>query len=648
MTRETLTPRNGNSLRVIIVARISTVHQDERSLDEQVALCKRYVSERFGGATKFREIASRVSGEKLDREELRELDELIDSREFDLVITEDLGRISRRIAAFQICEQCEDADTRLIAINDHVDTSDEAWRTHAFFGAMRHEQYNKDTGKRIRRSHRHRFGVGTMIGHLLFCYERPADAKTIQDVKKRPEMVAIVEEMFRKLESGASFSEVADFFNERNIPKGTRGKKGTRWNAGNVGYFVRNPILKGRQLRNMKVSRRINRTGARRSVLADKSEHLYRDVPHLAFIDAERYDGLLKTLHERNAHFRPGKSGKSSPRKCPRTRTRWPAQHLICGICAHPYVLGRNGQRDGLMCYGAKNYMCWNTAGISRPLAASNLVNAIRNELERLPDFDERLFRIVQEESARLTDDRALKINELRTRLADSQLKSDNLLGVLEKNPDLTPLVARLKDLEREQSELEVELRYLNRAIPATVQLPTIESLREEFWREMGTLAPEDAEFGRIMRKVIPSEIVIRPYRAVKGNVVICRAHFSVNLSGLLPESLITPAMEESVSRKLIVDVDEWSQPFTHAGHVGLMRNENKRYADIGNELGITGTAAQNAMKIFRAMVAAGVTNPFFPMHEPLSGDKRMRRHRHKRYCFTINPRFAHLIVDPQ
>ena len=34
--------RNGRILLVLIIARISTVHQDRRSLAEQQALCKRY------------------------------------------------------------------------------------------------------------------------------------------------------------------------------------------------------------------------------------------------------------------------------------------------------------------------------------------------------------------------------------------------------------------------------------------------------------------------------------------------------------------------------------------------------------------------------------------------------------------------------
>ena len=40
-----LKPRRGSVLRVLIIVRISTLHQDARSLDDQAALCQRYVRE---------------------------------------------------------------------------------------------------------------------------------------------------------------------------------------------------------------------------------------------------------------------------------------------------------------------------------------------------------------------------------------------------------------------------------------------------------------------------------------------------------------------------------------------------------------------------------------------------------------------------
>jgi len=125
-------PQNGRSLKVIRVAKISTINQNERSLNDQLSLLEKQVRDLYEGDVDYTDIATQGSGEKLDREELRLLEELIESGEDDLVICEDLARICRRARAVDICELCEDSDTRLIAVNDRVDTWDEGWRDGAF------------------------------------------------------------------------------------------------------------------------------------------------------------------------------------------------------------------------------------------------------------------------------------------------------------------------------------------------------------------------------------------------------------------------------------------------------------------------------------------------------------------------------------
>lgn len=91
-------------------------------------------------------IAGQGSGECLDRAESFEAAAAVESGKYDLVITEDLGRIFRRMHADMFCKTCEDFETRLIAIYGYVHTTREDWRLTAFFAAMRHEACNQDTG----------------------------------------------------------------------------------------------------------------------------------------------------------------------------------------------------------------------------------------------------------------------------------------------------------------------------------------------------------------------------------------------------------------------------------------------------------------------------------------------------------------------
>src|SRR5260221_399010 len=84
-----------------------------------------------------------------------------------------IGRICRRNRAVDFCELCEDADTRLVAINDSIDTAADNWRLCAFFASFKHESTNKDTSNRIRRSLRNRFKQGGVVQTFPFGYVKP-------------------------------------------------------------------------------------------------------------------------------------------------------------------------------------------------------------------------------------------------------------------------------------------------------------------------------------------------------------------------------------------------------------------------------------------------------------------------------------------
>ena len=155
-----LTPKNRRKLLVLFTCRISTVHQDIRSFADQKALCREWLTQHTDLDPEIVVIAGRGSGEDLEREDyLKACDEVAWDRYY-LVLVEDLGRICRRIHALLFCEQCEDHGTRLVAINDGIDTETDGWRMSSFFAAVMHEISNADTSKRIRRTLRDRFQQG--------------------------------------------------------------------------------------------------------------------------------------------------------------------------------------------------------------------------------------------------------------------------------------------------------------------------------------------------------------------------------------------------------------------------------------------------------------------------------------------------------
>ncbi|HET6572476.1 MAG TPA: recombinase family protein [Fimbriiglobus sp.] len=310
-----LRPRNGVELRVLVIARISTVHQDVRSLDDQAALCEKYVRDHYPAPVQFTTIQGRGSGEVLDRAGFLRAVEEVESARYDLVITEELARVCRRAQGTIFCETCEDARTRLVAINDSIDTARGDWRLHALFATAKHEMSNRDTAARIRRSLRHRFTQGGVIQYVVFGHVKPTGAKSDADLRKDPAAEPVYDEKFRRLEDGASFAEVADWLNAAGIPPGPYARV-ERWLGRMVARLVFNPILKGVRVRNAMMSMRHNKTGRRKSVKAPPEERLERHCPHLAFIDPARYDRVIEQLKRRNVHYaRAGRCAWSMSRQ---------------------------------------------------------------------------------------------------------------------------------------------------------------------------------------------------------------------------------------------------------------------------------------------------------------------------------------------
>lgn len=625
--------RTGHRLAVLGIARISTDHQNALSLEDQEALYRRWLADHTNLPYQLTMIAGRGSGECLDREEPLRASNEVESRTYDLVIAEDLARIFRRIHAQLFCELCEDVGTRLIALNDHVDTAQDNWRVLAGFATMRHEMYNADTAKRIRRSLRNRFEMGGVVQTVVFGYIKPPGTKTDAELQKDPAAEPIYAEMFRRLEDGASYSEVADFLNDKGIKLGPSARS-PRWTCSLVTQLIHNPILKGVRVRNRKISKRVNQTGRRKAVPAPPSEWLERHCPHLAFIEPGRYDCLIRMLDARNAKYRrKGVDGMDTRKNMPKKRTLWPGQHIYCGICGRLFVYGGHGQKDHLMCSGAHQYQCWQAITVEGPLAAQKLIEAIRREIESLPDFDPLLMEAVQRQRQQWRKNKEQRWQEHARQQAENQRQIQNILEAIKSAGSSLSLVEELSRLETHKAQLEEELRLQYRTDEKCLVLPSMNEIKALAVQSFEELAMSSQEFGRLLRRLIP-RIVVYPYRLCDGGNPVLRAHFDFSLVPLLPPTPESAPLGAALRRSLVVDLFQSPQREAYRIPAKALTENGLSQDEIAWELGITQTAVQRAVALSRAMEKLGVGDPYLPLTAPPDDYKRLRRHKHPRYRF--------------
>jgi site-specific DNA recombinase len=632
-----LVPRDGRELHVLGICRISTEHQDERSLDDQEALLRRYVQEHHEGRVHWRFLSTRGSGEYLDREELRLAEEIIESRTVDLVVAEDLARICRRMKAYEICETAQDCGTRLIAVNDNVDTARDDWRLGAIFGAYRHESYTRDTGKRIRRTLRNRFAQGGVIQSVIYGYVKPPGARTDADLRKDVAAGPVYDEWFARLQAGATYSEIADWLNGRGIRPGPA-CRADRWDVARVRGATLNPILKGVRVRNKKMNRRVNKTGRPRAMDAPAAERLERAVPHLAFIEPGRYDRVVALLTRRNARFRRNGGGAADPRKdVPRKRTAFPGQHLACGVCGRLYYFGGHGRASHMMCSGSREYRCWNGVTADGRMAAARIGAAILAEVTALPEFDPVFHRMVREQALALHADDDRRVEESLRKEATLDQQIAKVTAAIAELDDSRALFDKLRALEAERARLVAGRGELERVPRTAVELPPIAAIRALAAEAFEGLARGSSEAGRLARRLIP-RLEARPYRLCDGGMPVLRAHLTLDLAPLVPDAKVLEGRGGVLRRDLVVDLFDMPQRAAFRGRVIALRANGLTERQVAAELGLTVAAAQRAAALDRLMTQKGLADPYVPLTEPPADQARMRRHKHARFRFEPGP----------
>lgn len=397
-------------------ARYSTDMQSSASLDDQLRNVRTWCA-RNGHAEPVCYTDAAISGTRDDRPGYRRLRADISAGRYDLLVVDDLSRLTRDSAELgQFIKRLRFAGVRLVGVSDGVDTARRGHKIEVGLRGLMSELYVDDLAEKTHRGLTGRALAGKSAGGLPYGYRITATGERAI----HPEQAEIVRRIYRMTADGHSPRSIAAALNRDGIPS----PRGRAWYVSAIYGDQRrgigilgNPIYAGQQVWNRSRWSKHPETSLRTRTERPESEWIITQHPDLAIIDSDTWATVRDVLAGR-AHAQHKSGGPQS-------------KHLLsgilrCAVCGGP-LTAVNATRYG--CSRAKN--SGHTACTSRLLVPiKNAESAILAGIQRdlLSDAAQREYeRTLRQIVAECAPDTRAAENALRS----AERERDNILAAL-------------------------------------------------------------------------------------------------------------------------------------------------------------------------------------------------------------------------
>lgn len=522
-------------MRVAIYARYSSHLQNERSVDDQIAVCEeRCAAEGWTVVRRYFDKA--ISGKSMvNRPGLLDMLEAAQRQEFDLVVAESLDRISRDQ------EETAGINKRLKFANVAIHTLSEGRinEMHVGLKGTMNALELQQTAARVRRGQLGSVREGKLPGGKAYGYRTIRTTDNPTGLREKvPEEAAVIRRIFADYNAGMSPIAIAKKLNAEGIP----GPSGRAWRHTTITGsrkrmtgILRNPLYVGKMVwgRSFNVHNPV--TGRRLMRGHDSSKYFSIDASDFSILDEESWAAAQKRL---------AKSGGAKLAYRPRPR------HLLSGLvrcekCGGPFAIEN---RDRLRCSNQRNKgMCTVSFSISRGEVEKRVLDAIVTKLsdpEIIEIYREEYIRERKEKMKTATDARP----SLLKREADLKVKLDRLTEHMvseELNPAAMAIVRQQINKAAEDLQI-VQTELAQSPAPDNVEAPSnfADRLAQQLPNLRQALEGNDknaAAAREVLRSMI-NEIRVQPTPGAKARV---NRQWDITVSGPIQAVLEMPEVPD-------------------------------------------------------------------------------------------------------
>jgi len=462
-------------MKVAIYARYSSENQSEKSIDDQVRVCRNYIGN-HGMSIEDRHIYvdEAISGSIVNRPGLETLQLAAQNKEFEGVVVDDLSRLSRsNHQMLTMVLKFNYLQIKIISVSDGIVTDDENSKLSIHLRGLMNELYLDDLKKKTLRGLEGQKMRGFSVGECVYGYSsqpvgelklnKKGQAKYEGKIHKiDPEEADIVRRIYKEFIEGKSLNKIVRKLNTDKVPT----KKGFPggWNVSTVSTILKSERYIGRWAWKKTKGVRDPLTGRRKCVARPEKEWLRSYREDLIIITNEEWEKAQKRWEEIKGTWPVGKRSRNKSIK-QKSYVHSNPVYLLSGImkchsCGGAIVL-ISGKGSGYYgCFNAKRKTCDNSLLVPRKRIEKIIISDLKERiltLDNLKYVYEKVEKLVASGMNEVPD----LIKKKKAQYDKSLHEAQNYLNYIKMGNFSKTVSEALQDVEARNESLAEEIKSL-------------------------------------------------------------------------------------------------------------------------------------------------------------------------------------------
>ncbi len=461
-------------MKAAIYARYSSENQSEKSIDDQIRVCRNYCKEHeITVSEEHIYVDEAISGSLVIRPGLQALERAAENKEFEAVMVDDLSRLSRsNHQMLTLVLKFNYYQVKLISVSDGIVTDDENSKLGIQMRGLINELYLDDLRKKTMRGLEGQKLRGFSAGENVYGYltqpvgelrlNKRGQAKYDGKVHKiNPDEAQVVQRIFQEFINGNSIHKIATRLNEDKVPT----KKGMHggWNISTVARILKNEKYIGtwdwRKYKNV----RDPMTGKKKVVPRPAKDRIPIHREDLIIISKEIWEKAQKRWQELKGTWPVSKKKKAYYQQKSYIHTS--PNHLFsglmkCNACGGAIVLV-SGKGSGYYgCYNARRKTCNNMLLIPRKRIEETIINELKEKILTAENL-EYVYKKVEKIAAEGFNEVPELVRKKKAQYEKIQQEIQNYLNFIRTGNISKAVSEALTEAEKRNEELKQEVESL-------------------------------------------------------------------------------------------------------------------------------------------------------------------------------------------